>query len=111
MAWIRLCLGVLLLSLLAGEETVQIFVDADGNDATGYGAEGIEFVIREAVNEEWHGAGGWGSAIMECYSDDELVCSYPCQVDLTCCTPDLNLDGNVDLADFALFQEAFGYAR
>ena len=114
MACIRMCLGALLLLPLAGEETVQVFVNADGNRDTGYGYGGTDYIVREALVEQSCGSGGWGRRVecyVELYEHDKWVATYPYECELTCCSADLDLDGNVNLADYALFQEAFNGTR
>ena len=96
MRWISL---IAVLLCLGQTETVQFFGGTEGC----YG-NGMVFVMREAVNECDHGDGGWGDVLMECYTDGELYHRCGVVIEMTCCSADLDHDGDVDLADFAEFQ-------
>ncbi len=137
-------------ALPAGVADVQVFVDADGNAATGYGW-GSEYVVRCVAAEladAWHchvrstldsgcgAAGGWGPAmgvaeisattlampvtlipagtrlVLETYTVDGVrltsgsVNAANCQS--ACSLGDFDGDCDVDLADYAIFQNNFG---
>lgn len=107
----------------------QLFVNADGNPNTGYGPPvgrggqpgGAEYVWdgtnwRRTEPANTLLEGGWGvpvPCVIEAYKDGERIewavancVAFECCTD--CCLPgDLDLDGDVDLDDFLLFQAAF----
>jgi len=91
---------VLAIVMLVQADSVQFFAGMDGC----YG-DGTVYVVREAVNECDHGDGGWGTARMECYSNGELYHRCGVTIELTCCSADLDQDGDVDLRDFGMFVE------
>ena len=99
---LRIIIAALCLLLLGQTETVQFFVGDDGC----YG-DGTSWVVRSAINECEHGAGGWGDARMECYSDGAMYHACGVPIELYCCSADLDQDGDVDLEDFALFQREY----
>ena len=94
-------LACLVLLCIGQTETVQFFLA--GEEAC-YGTD-TTLILCEAVNGCGHGVSGWtGEVLMECYRDGELY--YRCGVEIVfnCTeirrTPDLDGDGDVDLADF-----------
>jgi hypothetical protein len=119
------CAGLVATSIMAlqidaqrSDPTSQAFFDADGDPTTGYG-HGHELVGRDGEMyraELGESPGGWGpwSGTVEFYVDGvwqpEADCSVMCQVTVVeCGVPgDLDGDGDVDLADYAEFQRAFG---
>ena len=87
---------IVMLLCLGQTETMQVFVG------------GEHVVVRTMPVEYAHDSGGWGDAVLECYTDDELCCTCGVTIVLNCCSADLDQDGDVDLADFAEFQTAMG---
>lgn len=105
-----LLLIVFVVALARAMETRQVFIDADDDAGTGYPGDGSEFVLRHALDEQHQGASGWGRWVtvpccVEYYNDQgELIVRYGGYCDLIICTADLDADGDVDLADYAMLR-------
>ena len=73
---------------------------------------GEQVVVRGMVAEGRYGPGGWDAVRCAGFVEGELVCAYDVTIVIHCSdvirTPDLDGDGDVDLADFAEFQNAMG---
>ena len=106
-------LGVLGAGGDGGEVRTQLWIGEQGC----YGGEHFEFVLRETVTECETGDGGWGRLVelgeqtpirvrIEWYSPpDEHVCAAWLEANVFfVVTFDSDVDGDVDLADFAEFQ-------
>ena len=106
------------------DEQVQVFLDTDRDPATGYG-HGHE-LLMDVTGHLRHtegppaGASGWGKTYTICVPLDDAGFSVETytggamQNDFTvswrttnCGGPDIDRDGDVDLADFALFQASW----
>lgn len=94
-----------------GAATYQVFIDT-GDPATGYGPAGAELLVdvegelRETETLGYMSPAGWGKATLEFYVDDELTgsCDVPVVIYVL---QDADLDGDIDLYDFAEFQRLF----
>lgn len=89
----------------------QLFVNLDANPATGYAADGVDIVCREAGLEHGAGPGGWGRRV-PCYVEiygtaGNYVEAWPYRCEAVC-KADYDGDGDQDLADFAAWLETFG---
>lgn len=112
--WDWALIGVLGLAVVAfGEATHQLFVDT-GDPATGYGPAGAELLVvdgevRETVTPGYVGPGGWG-AYAEFYEAGVWTgsCDVPVVIHVL---QDADLDGDIDLCDYAEFQRLFTGAR
>ncbi|KPL09534.1 hypothetical protein AMJ71_06085 [candidate division TA06 bacterium SM1_40] len=91
-------------------DSVQLFLNTDGDVRTGYGPGGYEILVD--VNgdirstEGCTSEAGWGG-LMEGYTlENELV--WDCSVDpVFHVLQDADLDGDIDLEDFWVFQQMF----
>lgn len=115
-------LQVLVLLGLDSGPQAQMFLDTDGDTATGYyisragGADYLWGWPDEELRSTLHGAvgrGGWGTRVLPAFPmyvefyDDGVwsgSCTGTCLVNLG---SDYDKDGDVDLQDFASFQLAF----
>jgi hypothetical protein len=106
-----ICLLPAVLALLLQQET-QVLINVD-ELPTGYGPWGAEYVVRpdgrvRSTVPHQDGEDGWGPVVG--YSEDYLDgnAQLPgCNVPVNVVLGDFDLDGDVDLADFAEFQDLF----
>ena len=92
--------------------THQLFINTDGDVNTGYGPRGsdllidVDGVLRCTVPWDGENVAGWGETYLFDDGGDVLTgaCAVPVDVYVL---QDADLDGDIDLADFAEFQRLF----
>lgn len=109
--FVCLLIGLILIGVAAfGAATHQVFIDTA--EPGGYGPRGAELLIdveselRETETDGYMSPAGWGMATVEFYVDEKLTvsCEVPVVIHVL---QDADLDGDVDLRDFAEFQRLF----
>lgn len=108
--FVCLLTGLILVAAI-GAATHQVFIDTNGDPRTGYGPTGAELLIANDVllcTVPWDpdNAAGWGETYILDGGGDVLTgaCGVPVDVYVL---QDADLDGDIDLYDFAEFQRLF----